>query len=93
MSHRRLAAGVGTAGSRRVGFVAEWATVTGLLTLIRADLPPPPGVTLVDGGIEVSVYAGHADSVELSEPARLHDSRPGEPVVDGPVDQHRLDPG
>ncbi|WP_229661924.1 glycogen debranching protein GlgX [Phycicoccus endophyticus] len=29
------------------------------------DLPPPPGVTLVPGGAEVSVYAGHADAVEV----------------------------
>ncbi|WP_353950780.1 glycogen debranching protein GlgX [Knoellia sp. S7-12] len=32
---------------------------------VARDLPPAPGVTVVDGGIEVSVYAGHADSVEL----------------------------
>ena len=32
---------------------------------VPRDLPPAPGVTVVDGGIEVSVYAGHADSVEL----------------------------
>jgi glycogen operon protein len=29
------------------------------------DLPPAPGVTLVDGGAEVCVYAGHADGVEV----------------------------
>ncbi|MGG5258397.1 glycogen debranching protein GlgX [Phycicoccus avicenniae] len=29
------------------------------------DLPPPPGVTLVAGGADVAVYAGHADSVEV----------------------------
>ena len=29
------------------------------------DLPPAPGVTLVDGGIDVAVYAGHADGVDL----------------------------
>ncbi len=27
------------------------------------DLPPPPGVTLVEGGADVAVYAGHADGV------------------------------
>ena len=32
---------------------------------VPRDLPPAPGVTLVDGGIEVSVYAGHAESVDL----------------------------
>jgi glycogen operon protein len=32
---------------------------------VAPDLPPPPGVTVLDDGIEVSVYAGHADSVEL----------------------------
>ncbi|GGB85177.1 glycogen debranching protein [Knoellia flava TL1] len=32
---------------------------------VAPDLPPAPGVTLHDGGIEVCVYAGHADSVEL----------------------------
>jgi isoamylase len=29
------------------------------------DLPPAPGVRLVDGGAEVCVYAGHADAVEV----------------------------
>ncbi|MEO7070796.1 MAG: glycogen debranching enzyme GlgX, partial [Nostocoides sp.] len=29
------------------------------------DLPPHPGVTLVEGGADFSVYAGHADSVDL----------------------------
>ncbi len=29
------------------------------------DLPPPPGVTIVEGGAEVAVYAGHADGVEV----------------------------
>ncbi len=29
------------------------------------DLPPAPGVTLVDGGAEVCVYGGHADAVEV----------------------------
>ena len=29
------------------------------------DLPPPPGVTLVPGGADVAVYAGHADGVEV----------------------------
>ncbi|MBP6995169.1 MAG: glycogen debranching protein GlgX [Phycicoccus sp.] len=29
------------------------------------DLPPAPGVTLVEGGADVCVYAGHADSVLL----------------------------
>ncbi len=29
------------------------------------DLPPPPGVRLVDGGAEFSVYAGHADRVDV----------------------------
>ena len=32
---------------------------------VAPDLPPPPGVTVLDGGIEVCVYAGHAGSVEL----------------------------
>ncbi len=29
------------------------------------DLPPHPGVTLVEGGADFSVYAGHADGVDL----------------------------
>ncbi|MGA8044736.1 MAG: glycogen debranching protein GlgX, partial [Dermatophilaceae bacterium] len=29
------------------------------------DLPPLPGVTLRDGGADVSVYAGHADGIDL----------------------------
>lgn len=29
------------------------------------DLPPVPGVTLIDGGADVCVYAGHADAVDL----------------------------
>jgi len=29
------------------------------------DLPPQPGVTLVEGGADVCVYAGHADAVEV----------------------------
>ncbi len=29
------------------------------------DLPPRPGVTLVEGGADISVYAGHADSVDV----------------------------
>ena len=29
------------------------------------DLPPPPGVTRVEGGVELCVYAGHADAVEV----------------------------
>ena len=29
------------------------------------DLAPRPGVTLVEGGADVAVYAGHADAVEL----------------------------
>ena len=29
------------------------------------DLPPRPGITLVPGGAEISVYAGHADGVEV----------------------------
>ena len=29
------------------------------------DLAPPPGVTLVPGGADVAVYAGHAEGVEL----------------------------
>jgi isoamylase len=33
--------------------------------LLTRDLPPPPGVTLVEGGAEVAVYAGHADGVEV----------------------------
>ncbi|HOF64066.1 MAG TPA: alpha-amylase family glycosyl hydrolase, partial [Dermatophilaceae bacterium] len=31
----------------------------------RRDHPPAPGVTLVDGGAEVCVYAGHAESVDV----------------------------
>ncbi len=31
----------------------------------RRDLPPPAGVTLVEGGAEVSVYAGHATGVSV----------------------------
>jgi glycogen operon protein len=31
----------------------------------QRDLPPAPGVTVLDGGAEVSVYAGHADEVTL----------------------------
>jgi isoamylase len=30
---------------------------------LSRDLPPPPGVTLVEGGAEVAVYAGHAEGV------------------------------
>jgi isoamylase len=33
--------------------------------LLGRDLAPPPGVRLVDGGAEVSVYAGHAEGVEV----------------------------
>jgi glycogen operon protein len=29
------------------------------------DLPPPPGITRVEGGVELCVYAGHADSVDV----------------------------
>ncbi|WP_051750391.1 glycogen debranching protein GlgX [Phycicoccus jejuensis] len=29
------------------------------------DLPPPPGVTLVPGGADVAVYAGHAEAVDV----------------------------
>ena len=29
------------------------------------DLPPPPGITRVEGGVELCVYAGHADSVHV----------------------------
>jgi glycogen operon protein len=29
------------------------------------DLPPTPGITLVEGGAEVAVYAGHAEAVEV----------------------------
>src|SRR5215218_11431687 len=29
------------------------------------DLAPAPGVTLVDGGADVAVYAGHADGLEV----------------------------
>ncbi len=29
------------------------------------DLPPAPGVTLVEGGVEVCFYAGHADGVDV----------------------------
>ncbi|HSO65581.1 MAG TPA: alpha-amylase family glycosyl hydrolase, partial [Ornithinibacter sp.] len=32
---------------------------------LTRDLPPPPGVTLVEGGAEVAVYAGHADGIEI----------------------------
>ena len=36
------------------------------LALAR-DLPPAPGVTLVEGGADVAVYAGHADGVDEHE--------------------------
>ena len=29
------------------------------------DLPPPPGVTLRDGGADLAVYAGHSDGIDL----------------------------
>jgi isoamylase len=29
------------------------------------DLPPPPGITRVEGGVELCVYAGHADTVHV----------------------------
>ncbi|HHU08439.1 MAG TPA: glycogen debranching protein GlgX [Intrasporangiaceae bacterium] len=29
------------------------------------DLPPPPGVTLRDGGADIAVYAGHAEGIEV----------------------------
>lgn len=29
------------------------------------DLPPAPGITVVEGGVDVSVYAGHATAVDL----------------------------
>ena len=29
------------------------------------DLPPEPGVRLIDGGAEFCVYAGHATAVEV----------------------------
>ena len=29
------------------------------------DLPPTLGMTLVEGGAEFAVYAGHAESVEV----------------------------
>jgi isoamylase len=32
---------------------------------LTRDLPPAPGVTLLDGGADVAVYAGHADGVEM----------------------------
>ena len=32
---------------------------------VTRDLPPPPGVTLVEGGAEVAVYAGHSDGAEI----------------------------
>ncbi len=32
---------------------------------LTRDLPPAPGVTLVEGGADVAVYAGHADGVDL----------------------------
>jgi isoamylase len=38
---------------------------TGTAGRLGRDLAPPPGVTLVDGGAEVAVYAGHADGVEF----------------------------
>ncbi len=37
-----------------------WHSVTA-----HRDLPPAPGVTLLPGGIDVSVYAGHAEEVSL----------------------------
>ena len=32
---------------------------------LSRDLPPAPGVTLVEGGSDISIYAGHADAVEI----------------------------
>ena len=34
-------------------------------SLTTRDHPPAPGVTLVEGGAQVCVYAGHADAVEV----------------------------
>ncbi|MFL6165322.1 MAG: glycogen debranching protein GlgX, partial [Ornithinibacter sp.] len=33
--------------------------------VLGRDLSPPPGVTLVEGGADVAVYAGHADGVDV----------------------------
>ena len=43
-------------------------------SLTSRDHPPPPGVTLVEGGAQVCVYAGHADGVQvcLFEPGDVH---------------------
>ncbi len=41
---------------------------------VGRDLPPPPGVTLVEGGADVAVYAGHADTAEIC----LFDAHDGE---------------
>src|SRR5918995_1669441 len=32
---------------------------------VARDLPPLPGVTLVDGGADIAVYAGHAEGAEV----------------------------
>jgi hypothetical protein len=45
---------------------------------LTRELAPPPGVNLRSGGADVSVYAGHADAVELS--AR-HLRRAGHPAA------------
>ncbi len=38
---------------------------TGAPLPVGRDLAPPPGVSLVEGGADVSIYAGHAEAVEL----------------------------
>ncbi len=46
--------------------MSPWSRSTPVqLRRLTRDLPPDPGVTLREGGIDVSVYAGHAERVEL----------------------------
>ena len=46
--------------------MSPWShPATALPGPLTRDLAPRPGVTLVDGGADVAVYAGHADAVEL----------------------------
>ena len=45
--------------------MSPWTHPTPQPGLLTHDLPPPPGVTLVEGGALVAVYAGHADGVQV----------------------------
>ena len=46
--------------------MSPWSSSTPVqLRRLTRDLPPDPGVTLREGGIDISVYAGHAERVEL----------------------------